>query len=189
MMRRRALRFTLRNMFVVVTLMWVLVVGGQRLWNWRPAAPERIIVHVPGAIRLADQQIHFPLQPGSVHSFYVWDGGTFGVRFTDRLGHAHCVSCWRPLGQPEHHGEIMLGGMTPDWGGRNVGKIALGEQFIFSAMELEDERDKAHYRILDCVYPTLGRIVTYRVATALQSEWLMSFERRIAANSFLHPDE
>ncbi len=152
----RLFQFTLRRVFVVITLSALAIVFAPKLWDARITAPRRISVQMPGTLDLAGTTIQLPIKPESVQSYYVMDGGTYGVRFVDDAGVVHVVGSWRPLGQPEHHGEIIIGGMTPDSGGKNVGKIELAQQLIFSAMELEDQSCQSEPTTMDAVYSTYG---------------------------------
>jgi hypothetical protein len=157
---RRRFQFTLRRVFAVVTLIAVAIVFAPKLWNVRMTAPRRIDLTTRATLDLADATVHFPIKPETIESFYVWDGGTYGVKFVDNAGEHHVVASWQPLGRPEHHGEILIGGITPDSGGRNVGKIQAAEQLIFSAIELEAQRHPSESWLMDAIYPTNGRLLT-----------------------------
>lgn len=152
----RLFQFTLRKVFVVITLSALAIAFAPRLWKARITAPRRIDVQMPGTLDLAGTTIQLPIRPESVGSYYVWDGGTYGVQFVDDAGVLHVVGSWRPLGQLEHHGEIIIGDITPDSGGKNVGKIKLAEQLIFSVMEFEDQSYQSEPTTMDCAYPTYG---------------------------------
>jgi len=156
----RLFQFTLRRVFVVITLTALAVVFAPKLWNARFTAPRRINVQMPGTLDLAGTTIQMPIRPESVESYYVWDGGTYGVRFVDDAGVVHVIGSWQPLGHPEHHGEIIIGDITPDSGGKNVGKIELAEQLIFSAMEFEDQSYQSEPTTMDAAYPTYGFLFT-----------------------------
>lgn len=112
--------------------------------------------------------IYFPVQRDSAEGFYVLDGGTYGVQFIDAKGNHHIVGSWQSLGEPEHHGEIIIGGFTPNDGGKNVGKIAMAERLIFSVMELEDQSYQERPTIMQAVYPKnsdyVGRSLPPRIA-------------------------
>jgi hypothetical protein len=157
---RRRFQFTLRRAFAVLTFIAVAIVFAPKLWNARLTAPRRIDLTSPGTLDLADVTVHLPIKPETIESFYVWDGGTYGVKFVDNAGANHVVASWQPLGQPEHHDEIVIGGITPHSGGSNVGKIRAAEQLIFSAIELEAQWHQSESRVMDTVYPTTGRVLT-----------------------------
>jgi hypothetical protein len=157
---RHRFQFTLRRLFAVVTLIAVTIVFAPKLWNARMTAPRRIDLTSPGTLDLAEVTVHFPIKPETIESFYVWDGGTYGVKFVDGASEHHVVASWQPLGRSEHHGDILIGGITPREGGRNVGKIGAAEQLIFSAIELEAQWYQSESWVLETVYPRPGRLLT-----------------------------
>jgi hypothetical protein len=69
------------------------------------------------------------------------------------------LSSWRPLGQPEHHGDILIGGISPRDGGMNVGKIEMAERLIFSILELEEQGHQSRSEVMDNAYPTNGLLL------------------------------
>ncbi len=156
----RRFQFTLRRALGVLTITALAVAFAPKLWNARLTAPRRIDVQSPGTLDLVGTTVQLPIEPETVESFYVWDGGTYGVSFVDNAGVRHVVASWQPLGQPEHHGDILIGGMTPDEGGTNVGRIQVAERLIFSAMELEDQSYQSRPTVMEMVYPTNGLVVT-----------------------------
>ena len=156
----RFFRFTLRRAFAALTFIAVAIVFAPKFWNARLTAPARVDVRNPGTLDLPGVTVQFPIRPETVQSFYVWDGGTYGVKFVDNVGIRHVVGSWQPMGQPEHHGDIIIGGITPNSGGKNVGKLLVAERLIFSVMELEDQSHQVMPTTMDAVYPSNGRVVT-----------------------------
>ena len=155
MRSHRYFRFSLRSVLVVVVMLSIAFAYGPMIWNSRITAPRRIDVLGTGVLSLANSTIYFPIERESVHSFYVYDGGTYGVRFLDARGVEHIVGSWHPLGEPDHHGDLIVGGTTPASaeGGVNLGRIAVGEQLIYSVMELEDQSHQERPTIIDTAYP------------------------------------
>jgi len=157
---RRPVQFTLRWAFAVLTFMAVAIVFAPKLWNARLTAPPRIDVRNPGSLDLAGERIRFPVKPENVVSYYCeWDGGTYAVHFSDNAGVPHLVASWRPLGQPEHHGDILIGGISPRDGGMNVGKIEMAERLIFSILELEEQGHQSRSEVMDNASPTNGLLL------------------------------
>lgn len=152
----KTFQFTLRRMLTMFALGSILIGLVPNVWNARLTAPQRINVQGSGTITLATTTIHLPIDTRTIDSYYVMDGGTYGVRFVDRAGLSHNFASWHPMGEPQRHGEIIVGGMNPSDGGQNVGKLAVGEQLIFSLLELEDSTRYPPLATVDVAYPSVG---------------------------------
>jgi hypothetical protein len=146
------------SLFALITICIALVTS---VWTARLWAPQRIDVRSPGIITLGNTTIHLPVDTKTIESYIVMDGGTYGVRFIDDAGVSHNLASWHSMGEPQRHGEIIVGGVSPCDGGKSVGKIAVGEQLIFSLLKLEDWTRYPPPATVDVAYPSIGFIVTH----------------------------
>lgn len=155
---RRKFRFSILKLFLAVTLVTTALGLAPAIWQMRPMAPRRIDVLGSGQLELPSTTIAFPVRRDSVEGFYICDGGTFGVKFTDANDNRHIISSWQPFGEPEHCGEIIVGGGTPSSGGTNIGKVDVGECLIYSLLELELEnfKDQEQNTVIHMVYPRIS---------------------------------
>jgi len=157
----------------------VAIVCGPKLWNARFTAPRRVNVQGPGTLDLSGTRVQFPIKRETIQSFYVLDGGTYGVRFVDNAGVRHVVTSWHRWGDEEHQGDIIIGEFMPEMEGTaNIGKVPDAERLIFSLVELEyqsvspeDQLHLKHPTLMQVLYPRtadyVGRVLPPRLAYRL----------------------